>query len=251
MADLPIPFSAPMVRALLREIEAPGTGKTQTRRALDLKGFVDSPQLRVAHCGGPRDFIMGALAHAGQGDRFRTKYGVGDRLYVREHWRCSAKHDATAPRDLTPRSMTIAFEAGGSIANQDDRDDWRPSEVSYTDADWMGRFRQAMHMPRWASRITLLVTEVRVERLQDCSRADALAEGVEMETADPPFYYVPGIWPHSLTAVGIEEPGGRWAERSYAKLWDQINGPGAWAANPWVAAYTFRPILGNIDRIAA
>ncbi len=59
-----------------------------------------------------------------------------------------------------------------------------------------------------------------------------------MESADPPFYYVPGIWPHSITAVGVED-GKDHAQRSYAKLWDYINGTGAWAENPWVVAYTF------------
>lgn len=102
-----------------------------------------------------------------------------------------------------------------------------------TDAEWMGRLRQGMHMPRWASRLTLTVTEVRVERLQDCSEADAVAEGIE-----------PG---HRLPCGGMSHA----ATDLFCDLWDSIHGPGAWALNPWVAAYTFRPILGNIDRIAA
>lgn len=231
MADLPIPFTGPMVRALLREIEAPGTGKTQTRRlAVPLVQPFQS-----------RDILIPGAPSGG----FRPRYAVGDRLYVREHWRCAARWDDTAPRDLLPRSMTIAFDAGGSIANQDSRDDWRPSSASYTEAEWMGRFRQGMHLPRWASRITLLVTEVRVQRLQEISAADACDEGVRLDhTAahTPPVtpWYVPGSDCAGASPVA-----------AYAALWDQINGPGAWAANPWVVAYTFRPILGNIDKIAA
>ncbi len=215
MADRPIIFSAPMVRALLREIAAPGTGKTQTRRTLKMKAARQTLNPRIED----------------------PRYRVGDRLYVREHWRCPSKHDATAPRDLTPRSMTVAFEAGGSIANQDSRDDWRPSSASYTGADWMGRFRQAMHMPRWASRLTLIVTDVRVQRLHDCSEADAMAEGIE-KIGDGEFL------PHRLAGYWS-----RTALLAYGRLWDEINGPGAWAQNPWVAAYTFRPIHVNIDQI--
>lgn len=114
------------------------------------------------------------------------------------------------------------------------------------------RWRPSIHMPRWASRITLIVTDVRVQRLQDISEADAVAEGVEMESADPPFYYVPGIWPHSITAVGIEEPGGRHAARSFAKFWDSLNAKRApWDSNPWVVALTFTVHHGNIDQVAA
>ncbi|NKC02468.1 hypothetical protein HED55_00770 [Ochrobactrum haematophilum] len=102
-------------------------------------------------------------------------------FYVREAWRVSRMHDQVAPRDLKPRTMTVFFEAGGSIANQDAPGDWKPAvwpEIGER-PDWAGKFRQAMHMPRWASRITLEVTGVKVERLQDCSREDAIAEGIE------------------------------------------------------------------------
>jgi hypothetical protein len=160
----------------------------------------------------------------------------GDRLYVRESWRCEARYDDLAPRDI-PSSAPIYY-----AADPDPRD---------SDPGCAGRYRHGRFMPRWASRLTLTVTEVRVQRLQDISEDDALAEGVEMESADPPFYYVPGIWPHSLTAVGIEEPGGRHAERSFAKLWNSLHGADAWERNDWVAAYTFTVQRGNIDQIGA
>jgi hypothetical protein len=225
MTDLPILFSAPMVLALMREIDANGTGKTQTRRALNQKLFDDSPGLRVVPFGGPRDFLMGALAHAGQGDRLKVRYGPGDRLYVREHWRAEAVYDETPPRDIEHDACNVLYEADGK----------------WSDVDQMnsaGKFRQAMHMPRWASRITLLVTDVRVERLQDCSEADAKAEGITGAGL---------IW-----GLGVDPPDPARAAspvEAYARLWDLINGPGAWAANPWVAAYTFKPVIGNIDRL--
>lgn len=218
-----------MVRAILREIEAPGTGKTQTRRVLPVINGLTLGEVML-------DGIREAGSYQASREQVREpRYKLGDRLYVREHWRCSAKQDEKAPRDLTPRSMTIAFEAGGSIANQDSRDDWRPSPASYTEADWMGRFRQGMHMPRWASRLTLTVSDVRVQRLQEISEVDARAEGVDGSCWDDwrdyggPSTYLP----------------------AYRTLWNSLHGPDAWDANPWVAAYSFRPRLGNIDKIGA
>jgi hypothetical protein len=77
-------------------------------------------------------------------------------------------------------------------------------------------------MPRWASRITLEVESVRVERLNDCSAEDALAEGVSDRDPDT------GAW---------QNP-----KEQYADLWESINGPGSWEANPWVWVVTFRRI---------
>jgi hypothetical protein len=98
-------------------------------------------------------------------------------------------------------------------------------------------------MPKWASRLTLLVTDVRIERLQDISEADAIAEGIE-HSKDQPGDVSPGWrnycdprWRYSLPT-----PGG-----SYATLWDSINGPGAWDANPWVVAISFEVKRGNIN----
>jgi hypothetical protein len=252
MTDLPILFQPEMVRGIIREIEQPGTGKTQTRRLLAEKLPHRANFLRVVG----RDALFCDGDHPKADDcedhsyPIRIKCAVGDRLYVREAWRAPQRWDATKASELQPRSMTIFFGAGGSIANQDARDDWRPNSWPLHGdplPPWAGKLRPSIFLPRWASRITLLVEDVRVERLQDISHGDALAEGVEHESADPPFYYVPGIWPHSLTAVGVEEPSGRHAERSYLKLWDRINGAGSSAANPWVVAYTFRPFLSNID----
>ena len=223
MADLPIIFSAPMVRALL------DGRKTQTRRVI-------KPQPEVAENGSwrwklPRGVSAGSHITSLPDVLARwCTYTPGDRLYVREAWTARMTHGWTIAH---ARSRLYQEEILYRADGHESIDGWWPS----------------IHMPREFSRLTLTVTNVRVQQLQDISRHDALAEGVEMETADPPFYYVPGIWPHSLTAVGIEEPGGRHAERSFAKLWNNLHGPEAWDANPWVAAYSFTVQRGNIDQI--
>ena len=132
MADRPIIFSAAMVRALL------AGRKTQTRR------LATSPLRRVE---------------------------VGDRLYVREHWRGRAAVDAYPPRRLTMDTGRIAFVADGK-ATDCPLGEWK----------W-GKHRQGMHMPRWASRLTLIVEGVKVEPLQALEgqhplESDAVAEGV-------------------------------------------------------------------------
>ncbi len=109
----------------------------------------------------------------------------------------------------------------------------------------LGRF-----MPRSASRITLRVTGVKVERLQDISEADAKAEGVE------PLHH--GFFPYGITTFMTVMQGGREvpaqcttnARDSFHMLWDHINGAGSWDANPWVCAIEFQPIFKNIDEVS-
>ena len=106
----------------------------------------------------------------------------------------------------------------------------------------------SIHMPRWASRLTLAVTEVRVERLQDISEADAVAEGM------PEFgAFCEVLDPGKLNAAGETAAQTasrlRWPQRWFASLWKDINGAEAWAANPWVAAISFTAHRGNIDAL--
>ena len=143
------------------------------------------------------------------------------------------------------------FNAGGSIANHEEggwvdgflvnKLAWRPDDwpKAGEKIEWAGKFRQGMHMPRWASRITLIVTDVRMQRLQEISSGDATAEGVGQDSDGWHDYQMPG------TQCCAN------ARASFRTLWDSLNavrGYG-WDANPWVAAYTFRPILGNIDQV--
>jgi len=100
-----------------------------------------------------------------------------------------------------------------------------------TEHKW--QWRPAIHMPRWASRLTLELTDVRVERLQDISEQDAIAEGADRLVMDDDgkFYE---------SANGTHRCG-------YAGLWDHINGDGSWDENPFVWCISFRTILANID----
>lgn len=134
----------------------------------------------------------------------KCPYGkVGDRLWVREAWSTWKSRDRMPGRDLP-----------------EDR-----SAISYTSTDerfpHSGRCRHARFMPRWASRITLEITSVRIERLQDITPADAAAEGC-------PF-----------------RPDNTWTEADmvswYGNLWDVINGRGSWCANPWIWVIEFKP----------
>ena len=92
-------------------------------------------------------------------------------------------------------------------------------------------WKPSIHMPRWASRITLEVTGVRVERLQDISEADAIAEGVTGVSSG-------GVTLFTTTGVNCFQA----AKDAYAALWELINGPGSWDANPWVWVVEFKRI---------
>lgn len=218
MADRPILFSAPMVCALLA-----GT-KTQTRRAIK-----KPPALDALTVFGPRFLLLPANADL-------LSHAVGDRLWVRE------AHYMTDDGD---NEVAVYAADGADVAAHFDQ--MTDLERRYPGCDWSKhrRLRPGIHMPRWASRITLTVTEVRVQRLQDISEEDAWAEGCRL---GEPWDSGQGFFP-------AEEPspdGHGWlgwddAREWYSDLWDQINGPGAWESNPWVAAYSFTVRLGNID----
>lgn len=270
MADRPILFSASMVQALLREARQPGAGKTQTRRILRLPKWASTDPNDIEFGGsGTAEVICrdtGCLA------TLPLPFAAGDRLWVKETWQVAretldyetgGEYDVFEwredeygdPRPFLDGDARYGTKAG--LFYRADGEDENPSVFSPliglrgevlqpAEIKW----RPSLFLPRWASRLTLLVTDVRVERLQDISEWDAVAEGVELESADPPFHYVPGIWPHSITAVGVEEPGGRHAARSFAKLWGHINGPESWQANPWVVVVGFSVHARNIDQLA-
>lgn len=194
MKERPILFSAPMVRAILA-----GT-KTQTRRALAPDLFISSggAVVRMASAGPATTGIR--EAHC---PYWREP---GDRLWVREAWAWSGDL-AIAECERVARGE-VWYRADPERSNPAIR--WRPS----------------IHMPRWASRITLEVTGVRVERLQAISEDDAQAEGCEPR--------------QPLMAGGIVIPG-QW-RLGYRALWESINGPGSWDTNPWVWVLEFRRV---------
>lgn len=201
MKERPILFSGPMVRALLER------RKTQTRRVVKHQITGPNPPVDIFDWyegEPPRRKWVGA--HRGDGnhpgcgrDNERDNalrlcpYGEpGDRLWVRETW---AEVDSDDPRPV------YAYRA----------DDPDPRSID-------GSWRPSIFMPRGACRLTLGVTGVRVQRLQEISEDDALAEGVG------PF-------------------DGRSCRHAYEALWQEINGKRApWASNPWVWVVTFKRI---------
>lgn len=232
MADRPILFSAPMIRALL------DGRKTQTRRAIKPQPFSDGYYDEEIDCtlvpAPARNlsdyFRFGAAAVGGGAVRTKTwepPYAAGDRLWVRE---AHALVGCIDPGWLLYRASGYEAECA-----RHGFDKPYPAESKV-------RWRPSIHMPRRLSRLTLVVTDVRVERLQDISEADAKAEGIERLKSGRGFYD-PTVG-RSLVRVGHYF---RRASDSYSALWDHINGPGSWDANPWVAAYTFNVHCCNID----
>lgn len=210
MKERPILFSSEMVRAIL------DGRKTQTRRIA--KGVVavhavTGEALRELDSAGPRVVCP---------------YGTsGDRLWVRETAACGYRSEQP-PHEIG--RIGVDYKAGGSFERKytlDRRDDypWFPSRSH--NVDGLIRWAPAIHMPRWASRITLEVTGVRVELLQDISEADAQAEGCSLECMTPTG---------DDSGSAIYGPGG------YRALWESINGSDSWAANPWVWVVEFRRI---------
>lgn len=191
MVDRPILFSTPMVQALL------AGRKSQTRRLLKDR--------------------LGPAASLAQAEEM-NRFAVGDRLWVREAFAYWADEESAAAAQAIegsadPCIWCADYEAGSPCAD-------------------MGgdRWRSGFHMPRWASRMTLVVSEVRIQRLHEIDEADARAEGAAAVGADPlcPSY----VW-------------------AFHTLWEHLHGRGSWMHNPWVVALTFSTHNCNIDQLRA
>lgn len=221
MRERPILFSSPMVRAIL------DGSKTQTRRAV--KGFA----LELL---APDGFTPEYVAIPENGN---SPYGyAGDRLLVKETFfawgRWETRFSAKKGRDEW-HFIDMTLECGKQyryVVNMIGEN--APRGRGGVTPQWWKR--PAIFMPRAASRINLDNDDVRVERLQDISEEDAVAEGVETiqytgENAGPNRYSINmgDCWLNSPTAAG-----------AYRMLWESINGPGSWDANPWVWVVKFR-----------
>ncbi|EPE95745.1 hypothetical protein [Rhizobium grahamii] len=236
MTDRPILFSSPMVRALLV-----GT-KTQTRRLFKLPNWAVPGTLEIDD-DGPYACaeISGCLA------KVQTRINVGDRLWVREnaavrhqswHHEDGDKHQVSYLADEDESGRWLQLPTCGTGIRDGKAPSVFPSKSHNTDGSL--RWQPSIHMPRWASRLTLIVTDVRVEHLQDISDDDAIAEGITEEHVGGYAGWSGrpdgGIWPNPSNA--------------YWDLWDYINGEGAWGLNPWVVAYTFTVHRQNIDSLS-
>jgi hypothetical protein len=188
MKERPILFSGPMVRAIL-----PGT-KTQTRRVI--KPQPDKDGLSK---------VIDGLWQDTDGRPYRCPYGVpGDRLWVRETWAVQHEYDAAAPSEIgaSARWHYAATEDLGGL-----------------------RKRPSIFLPRRGSRILLEITDIRVERLQKISEADAKAEGAPLEqpVMGPPCHVL-----------------------GFLNIWETINGAGSWDADPSVWVVLFRRLLSIV-----
>lgn len=235
MRERPILFSGPMVRAIL------DGRKTQTRRVVKLPGYT----IDERDDGTPWPWRM-SWAH---GDPDGSEWGAcpygqpGDRLWVRETWALFL------PSVYDPYNNDWSDVTGwdhAPIPKKHPRARWVMTYAA-TDADKWETDREArgfcwrpsIHMPRWASRLTLDVVRVRVERLQDISEADVAAEGVTGES-------VRALWEGSTRAVreqawrGGTPPLHAFAPTALWHLaWSLINGEASWNANPWVWVVEF------------
>ena len=208
MKEKPILFSAEMVRAIL------AGRKTQTRRVI-------KPQPN----GGIRTTVFTSSGIEDiHGREIKWAYEVGDRLWVRETWAVVPRFGQNGPIDI------------GRLNPNGDGDEgitWRANWNNEKAYKW----RPSIHMPRWASRITLEITDVWAERLQDISESDAQAEGMDR-----------GDW----TCPGLSVCGGPSSEchncmsliKDYAALWDKLNAKRGfgWDMNPWVWVIEFKRI---------
>lgn len=241
MKERPIIFSAPMARAIMEG------RKTMTRRQ------IKTITVESAAVGRHRVKLTEA-DHSGNDMRadfeegmFACPYGqIGDRLWVREAFMAvgyggfGQTIDSGYERFET---IGIEFAAGGDPVTFDFLNgtaiDGTPESVDYAMASRMSDsgpegYRPSIHMPRWASRIALEVTGVRVERLQDITNSDATAEGCQAIAG--------AKWQTFAEADAGSPMHDHTARDAFAGLWDAINGEGSWAANPWVWVVEFKRV---------
>jgi hypothetical protein len=245
--ERPILFSAPMVKAILEG------RKTQTRRIVkpsnstvlgripsakaDARdyfngwvnlGFDDKRACSDGHDGFPYLHVPILNEDEGRFYRVYPRMQPGDRLWVRETWAMNdVKHGWCSIPKQRPRSF------GGIVYQADGDGDWE-DQFAELDGD-IPPWKPSIFMPRWASRITLEITDVRVERVQDISREDVRGEGIPETYGEAVQLGLPGIdeldshiWDNFTTA------------EQYAYLWDSLNGN--WQENPWVWVVSFRRI---------
>lgn len=212
MAERPILFSGPMVRAILagkktetrRIVKPSNTEGIYNKKSLDIlwnEGTVGDPGciwLPMKHPNDSWDDFDEGAAEA----KFFSRVKPGDLLWVKETWGSWEKF-------------------GDPVAKDKDQVQYLADESAFVpDNGW----RPSIFMPRWASRITLRVVSVHAERLQDITEEGAIAEGVRGPAETP---------------LCIDDC--RTAFGRYRELWDEINGKGSWALNPWVWVIKFEP----------
>ena len=209
MTDRPILFSGPMVRAIL------AGDKTQTRRVLPVRSIEPGHEITSELVNYYGDHRLGAVqTKNGVRTTWVTPvgYAPGDRLYVREAW---AKTSIAPIIETIDNPVTV-------YRSCDNR------------CDYGGPWKPGIHMFRRDSRITLIVENVRVERIREITCADAIAEGIQPSA--------------NSQTIDCDTPDPR---DDFKRLWDSLNAKRGfgWEVNPWVVAITFRVVKQNIDTL--
>jgi hypothetical protein len=224
MTDIPLRCKAHQVRAML------GDRQTQLRMPLiKLRRFGAVTEFdRSSTPGFDWHFRDRAMRWHDLSDAQLMEYlpyQKGDRLWVRETWnifQCSQDGEMAWPFETIPKEDPRPNKHRSQIVVDYAADPHSPED----------RWRPSIHMPRWASRITLLVDDVKVQRLQEITPADAIAEGNRPATTN-------------YMSVDCDTPN---PVNDFRSLWSSLyTGPLSWDANPWVVYPTFRVIKQNID----
>ena len=236
--ERPILFSGPMVRAILDGC------KTQTRRVLKPQptekpdgrwSWIASSsergeQGKFQYSWPDPDGNAFTIRGREQAVRVRCPYGsVGERLWVRE------SHAIYTDAFTREKGDEVVLYRADSSAY------WNMTPYAHIEAefnplrdtsDYEPKWTPSIHMPRWASRLSLEIVRVGIERLQDISEADAYAEGV---TIPDHYKFVSNGRPEDRNEARV----------TYESLWESINGPGSWSANPWVWVIEFKRSSGD------
>ena len=230
MKERPILFSGPMVRAIMEG------RKTMTRRIV---------KPIIANCledgwGGEQQIYWTRDDEPIEATRLCPYGASDDRLWIKEAWRTYENFNEFSPKEIEKMAKNIGYENA-----------WAPIqyEADQTRINWLdrqygpGRYRHARFMPKWASRILLEIINIRVERLQDITEEEAIAEGIE------PIPFADSKKKDNMFTVTTPE-GDKYnyssnfktAKEAFKALWQSINGPGSWEQNPWVWVIEFKKL---------
>lgn len=221
-----MPFSAAMVLALLRNVDP----KWQTRRIVKPQYLADKARPNHAH----DDVWVFESAQEGRCFDVKSPYGrPGDLLRVKEAaWMWCEKRPNGLTKKGRPKWHYVPLRCASVFYCTDHPAKPMLDVVSPGTGQWGWRKKIGRFLPRWASRITLEIVAIRVERLQEISEEHAMAEGIIHDPHLDGFCYdAEGRGFHGSSAI-----------RAYENLWRSINGPGSWETNPWVWCISFKRI---------
>jgi len=247
MNEKPIIFKEEMVRAIL------SGGKTQTRRVINAPEFVEYFEQDERN-----GLIWWGCSENTRNGTIKCRYGkIGDRLWVRENFNVTwvdnpqptghLSHD----EDLS-NTASVTYPAGGNQYCRDllENEEGYPNQVEQAFRALKKKTSPSIHMPRWASRLTLEITDIRIERLNDISEMDAIEEGIAeenvivamrcyggypIEEAEDRFFP-----PASVSNQGEDDCGFECPIDAFRALWNSITNN--WDSDPWVWVVEFKKI---------